>query len=82
MASKSRTSSSGLDFLRLAMVPPDVFVAFALFWRKRLLGQQLPAQRMRSGPEEGSMPFCVELDNIKDTGVPIHPPAVSPVAAG
>ncbi|MBH2044448.1 MAG: hypothetical protein I8H87_13220 [Comamonadaceae bacterium] len=30
----------------------------------------------------GSMPFCVELDNIKDTGVPIHPPAVSPVAAG
>jgi hypothetical protein len=52
MASKSRTSSSGLDFLRLAMVPPDVFVAFALFWRKRLLGQQLPAQRMRSGPEE------------------------------
>jgi hypothetical protein len=30
----------------------------------------------------GSMPFCVELDNIKDTGVPVHPPAVSPVAAG
>jgi hypothetical protein len=32
--------------------------------------------------EQGSMPFCVELDNIKDTGVPVHPPAVSPVAAG
>ena len=31
MASKSRTSSSGLDFLRLAMVPTDVFVALHYF---------------------------------------------------
>ena len=28
----------------------------------------------------GSMPFRVELDNLKDTDVPIHPPAASPVA--
>lgn len=31
---------------------------------------------------DGSMPFCVELDSINDTGVPSHQPAVSPVAAG
>ncbi len=31
---------------------------------------------------EGSMPFRVELDNIKDTGVPNHQPAASPVATG
>lgn len=30
----------------------------------------------------GSMPFRVELDNINDTGVSNHQPAVSPVAAG
>ena len=30
----------------------------------------------------GSMQFCVELDSIKDTGVPIHQPAALPVAAG
>jgi len=28
------------------------------------------------------MPFRVELDNINDTGVSNHQPAVSPVAAG
>ena len=29
----------------------------------------------------GSMPFCVELDNLKDTDVPIHQPAKLLVAA-
>ena len=29
----------------------------------------------------GSMPFCVELDNLKDTDVPIHQPAAMLVAA-
>lgn len=29
----------------------------------------------------GSMPFCVELDNIKDTDAPIHQPAAMLVAA-
>jgi len=27
------------------------------------------------------MPFCVELDNLKDTDVPIHQPAAMLVAA-
>lgn len=30
---------------------------------------------------EGSMPFCVELDNLKDTDAPIHQPAAMLVAA-
>ena len=32
-------------------------------------------------PKEGSMPFCVELDNLKDTDAPIHQPAAMLVAA-
>lgn len=32
-------------------------------------------------PAEGSMPFCVELDNLKDTDAPIHQPAAMLVAA-
>ena len=31
--------------------------------------------------KEGSMPFCVELDNLKDTDAPIHQPAAMLVAA-
>lgn len=31
--------------------------------------------------EQGSMPFCVELDNLKDTDAPIHQPAAMLVAA-
>ncbi len=31
--------------------------------------------------EYGSMPFCVELDNLKDTDAPIHQPAAMLVAA-
>ena len=31
--------------------------------------------------EFGSMPFCVELDNLKDTDAPIHQPAAMLVAA-
>ena len=30
---------------------------------------------------QGSMPFCVELDNLKDTDAPIHQPAAMLVAA-
>ena len=30
---------------------------------------------------DGSMPFCVELDNLKDTDAPIHQPAAMLVAA-
>lgn len=30
---------------------------------------------------KGSMPFCVELDNLKDTDAPIHQPAAMLVAA-
>ena len=33
------------------------------------------------GLQEGSMPFCVELDNLKDTDAPIHQPAAMLVAA-
>ena len=33
------------------------------------------------GFHEGSMPFCVELDNLKDTDAPIHQPAAMLVAA-
>ena len=33
------------------------------------------------GSEKGSMPFCVELDNLKDTDAPIHQPAAMLVAA-
>ena len=32
-------------------------------------------------PPAGSMPFCVELDNLKDTDAPIHQPAAMLVAA-
>ena len=31
--------------------------------------------------QDGSMPFCVELDNLKDTDAPIHQPAAMLVAA-
>ena len=31
--------------------------------------------------QTGSMPFCVELDNLKDTDAPIHQPAAMLVAA-
>ena len=31
--------------------------------------------------KNGSMPFCVELDNLKDTDAPIHQPAAMLVAA-
>ena len=34
-----------------------------------------------NGPANGSMPFCVELDNLKDTDAPIHQPAAMLVAA-
>ena len=34
-----------------------------------------------SPPSTGSMPFCVELDNLKDTDAPIHQPAAMLVAA-
>lgn len=33
------------------------------------------------GYSVGSMPFCVELDNLKDTDAPIHQPAAMLVAA-
>lgn len=32
-------------------------------------------------PTLGSMPFCVELDNLKDTDAHIHQPAAMLVAA-
>ena len=38
--------------------------------------------RLLQANQDGSMPFRVELDNINDTGVSNHQPAVSPVAAG
>ena len=34
-----------------------------------------------SRAKDGSMPFCVELDNLKDTDAPIHQPAAMLVAA-
>ena len=34
-----------------------------------------------SSQSGGSMPFCVELDNLKDTDAPIHQPAAMLVAA-
>ena len=34
-----------------------------------------------AAPLVGSMPFCVELDNLKDTDAPIHQPAAMLVAA-
>ena len=36
---------------------------------------------VRGWHEVGSMPFCVELDNLKDTDAPIHQPAAMLVAA-
>ena len=33
------------------------------------------------GQQNGSMPFCVELDNLKDTDAHIHQPAAMLVAA-
>ena len=41
---------------------------------------QAPRLNERSLPK-GSMPFCVELDNLKDTDAPIHQPAAMLVAA-
>lgn len=37
-------------------------------------------RKLKTGGE-GSMPFCVELDNLKDTDAPIHQPAAMLVAA-
>lgn len=36
---------------------------------------------VRNQDGNGSMPFCVELDNLKDTDAPIHQPAAMLVAA-
>ena len=38
------------------------------------------SQKLLAGTP-GSMPFCVELDNLKDTDAPIHQPAAMLVAA-
>ena len=38
-------------------------------------------QPLIDGAAQGSMPFCVELDNLKDTDAPIHQPAAMLVAA-
>ena len=45
-----------------------VFLRNLLVWRKL-------------ASPSGSMPFCVELDNLKDTDAPIHQPAAMLVAA-
>ncbi len=41
----------------------------------------LPHRRLAVVLANGSMPFCVELDNLKDTDAPIHQPAAMLVAA-
>lgn len=48
-----------------------------MFWlvSKRLHGKKMGMDFF------GSMPFCVELDNLKDTDAPIHQPAAMLVAA-
>ena len=44
--------------------------------------QKYPRQRVLVvSHDSGSMPFCVELDNLKDTDAPIHQPAAMLVAA-
>lgn len=46
----------------------------------RMDGIDFLGRLMRLRPM-GSMPFCVELDNLKDTDAPIHQPAAMLVAA-
>ena len=41
----------------------------------------LRSKGRRAIKPRGSMPFCVELDNLKDTDAPIHQPAAMLVAA-
>ena len=54
-----------------------------LLARKAALDQQIALARKAQAKQalEGSMPFCVELDNLKDTDAPIHQPAAMLVAA-
>ena len=40
-----------------------------------------PTKYLVAAKNYGSMPFCVELDNLKDTDAPIHQPAAMLVAA-
>lgn len=48
------------------------------FIRERANGSGLVVAFVKN---KGSMPFCVELDNLKDTDAPIHQPAAMLVAA-
>ncbi len=45
------------------------------------LRQSIEASKRSCKAINGSMPFCVELDNLKDTDAPIHQPAAMLVAA-
>ena len=52
-------------------------------WFQNVPDPKNPGQTLQ-GPHStgtGSMPFCVELDNLKDTDAPIHQPAAMLVAA-
>lgn len=44
-------------------------------------GKYLKLGNVLTAVRYGSMPFCVELDNLKDTDAPIHQPAAMLVAA-
>jgi hypothetical protein len=60
--------------LLLRLTPTDIVITHA---RVPILEHR----QMTSAFITGSMPFCVELDNLKDTDAPIHQPAAMLVAA-
>ena len=69
----------GVEFLWLA-ISSNGYQVWGNGVRSKLL--RYPTYHALAHPlRSGSMPFCVELDNLKDTDAPIHQPAAMLVAA-
>ena len=86
------TEHNGNELIRYSLLLPLVMsLCFSGFFvyggvLMRVLRQETFSIRdtlkLQAAPDVGgSMPFCVELDNLKDTDAPIHQPAAMLVAA-
>ena len=72
--------------IRTAYIQDPDFIFIILSIKHRVYSSKDVESKMMMGVMEvvdfnGSMPFCVELDNLKDTDAPIHQPAAMLVAA-
>lgn len=66
-----------IQIIRKKLMPMPV----GLLWMGVAFAAVVTAAQVADAIRNGSMPFCVELDNLKDTDAPIHQPAAMLVAA-